>query len=76
MKCKHGNQSCGVHWTCGTCQQERDQAAWLRLTPAQREYDKYVTSPSYGRDDYALEGCSCHLSAPCSYCTRDVEDAP
>lgn len=33
---------------------------------ADREYDRYVT--------HEPEGCSCHLSAPCSYCTRETED--
>lgn len=33
---------------------------------ASRQYDRYVTSPR------EPEGCSCHLMAPCSYCTREV----
>lgn len=30
-------------------------------------YDRYVEDPSSW-------GCSCHISAPCSYCTREVAD--
>jgi len=26
-------------------------------------------------DDYKPEGCSCHISAPCGYCTQ-LEDQP
>lgn len=33
---------------------------------ASRQYDRYVTS---SREP---EGCSCHLMAPCSYCTREI----
>ncbi len=67
MACKHGNKSCGIYWDCGPCEAERSEAAWRRLTPQQREYDHMVTSASYDRDEKP-EGCSCHLSAPCSYC--------
>lgn len=33
---------------------------------ADREYDRYVTREP--------ECCSCHISAPCGYCTRQTED--
>lgn len=33
---------------------------------ASRQYDRYVTS------EREPDGCSCHLMAPCSYCTREV----
>lgn|SRR3546814_661452 len=35
---------------------------------AEREYDRYATRMP------EMDGCSCHLSAPCSYCTRDIKD--
>lgn len=76
MACKHGNKSCGVYWTCGPCEAEESHRAWLRLTPAQREYDRMVTSPGYGADeDRAPESCSCHINPPCSYCTREVDES-
>lgn len=34
---------------------------------ADRQYDRYVTR--------VPEGCSCHISPPCSYCTRDDGEA-
>jgi len=42
------------------------------LASADREYDRFVTR---GRDyeDDERTGCSCHLSAPCSFCTRDAD---
>jgi hypothetical protein len=36
------------------------------LKASEREYDRYVE-----RD---RESCSCHLSAPCSYCTRQCDE--
>lgn len=36
---------------------------------AGRSYDRYVTR--YREDE---GGCSCHISPPCSYCTRETED--
>lgn len=36
---------------------------------AGRSYDRYVMQ--YREDE---GGCSCHISPPCSYCTRETED--
>ena len=36
-----------------------------------REYDRYVTR---GREDDEPQGCSCHLSAPCSWCTSQTDE--
>ena len=33
------------------------------------EYDRYVTRAVREDDD----GCSCHISPPCSYCTRQAD---
>lgn len=38
------------------------------LGEAERAYDRYVT------EDRELDGCSCHLSAPCRYCTMQSDD--
>ena len=73
---------------------ERDLRIWRNMTPAQRDYDRFVArkipqgatwgpETAAGReaeqfrrmdDEAEAEGCSCHLSAPCSYCTRDIEE--
>lgn len=50
---------------------------WSRIqslsASADREYDRYVTRrPDYEDDERT--GCSCHQSAPCSYCTRAVDE--
>lgn len=51
-------------------------ANWSRiqslLASSEREYDRYVTRGGGYADDERT-GCSCHLSAPCSYCTRDAD---
>jgi hypothetical protein len=36
---------------------------------ADRSYDRYVTRPPLD------EGCSCHINAPCSFCTRAIDRA-
>lgn len=36
------------------------------IASSEREYDRYVTSEP--------QGCSCHLSAPCSFCTMQTDD--
>lgn len=37
---------------------------------ADREYDRYVTR----FEDREPECCSCHISAPCGFCTRETKD--
>ena len=37
---------------------------------ADRAYDRYVTR----YDDRAPECCSCHISAPCSFCVNQSDD--
>lgn len=37
---------------------------------ADRQYDSYVTRPRFEDEG----GCSCHISAPCSFCTRQTDD--
>lgn len=52
------------------------------MTPEQRAYDDWIQSK---RTNYALsvvlglnpdepDCCSCHISAPCGYCTKDVDN--
>lgn len=49
---------------------ERLSAVWPRaqalIASAAVEYDRYVTQEP--------ESCSCHLSAPCSYCTSQSDE--
>jgi hypothetical protein len=53
-------------------------ALWPRirgmLADADRAYDAYVTSPRRDYGDDERTGCSCHLSAPCSFCTSQSDD--
>ena len=65
-------------------------AIWNRLTPAQRDYDRFVarcipdgaswraeTSAGQMLKDEILtvDGCSCHISAPCSFCLQQEASA-
>jgi hypothetical protein len=72
-KCKHGETGCGQYYDCGRCTREMNAAAYRRLTPAQKAYDNFV-DPKYAYHEDFPSGCSCHLSAPCSYCMRDTEE--
>lgn len=75
-----------------TTAQERRLAIWNRMTPEQRDYDRFVAGvipqgasraaeTQWGREEgYARlramtgeDSCSCHISAPCSYCESLVE---
>lgn len=38
---------------------------------ADRAYDRYVTR----YPEPSSDGCSCHISPPCSFCTREADDA-
>lgn len=38
------------------------------IAESERSYDRYVTR------DYEPDGCSCHLSAPCSFCTMQADE--
>ena len=71
--CKHGEVGCGQFYDCGLCARERRARAYRMLTPAQRAYDQYVDPAGAYHTDFP-SGCSCHLSAPCSFCTREIED--
>ena len=61
-------------------------AIWNRLTPTQRDYDRFVgrripegaswraeTSAGQMLKDeiLAVDCCSCHISAPCSFCLQE-----
>ncbi len=64
--------------------------AWQKLTPAQRDYDRFVgrripegaswraetKSGQMLKDELlATDSCSCHISAPCSFCLQSEEQA-
>lgn len=75
--CKNGDLSCGAgYWDCGKCEDEMRRAAYKRLTPAQKAYDNFVDPLGAYHTDYDREpqGCSCHISPPCSYCVNHSDD--
>lgn len=41
-------------------------------TNSEHEYDRYAATGTLSDSD--PDCCSCHISAPCSYCTRETED--
>lgn len=73
IMCKYGDNNCGVYYYCDKCEREARALAYKRLTPQQKAYDKMVDPLGAYHEDFDY-GCSCHISAPCSYCTRETED--
>ena len=71
--CKHGEVGCGQFYDCWLCTLEKRALAYRKLTPAQRAYDQHVDPAGAYHTEFP-SGCSCHLSAPCSFCTREIED--
>lgn len=72
-KCKHGEVGCGQMYDCGRCAREKRARAYQRLTPEQKAYDRYVDPANAYHTDFEA-GCSCHINAPCSHCTREIND--
>ena len=72
--CKNGDLSCGRGlWYCGKCEDESRRAAYKRLTAEEKAYDDYVDPLGAYHTNYT-EGCSCHISPPCSYCVGKDEN--
>ena len=70
------NCSCVTgHYECWNCRKTELEAIEKNLTPAQREYDRLAMN-GWRRDDddYEAECCSCHINAPCGFCTREIEE--
>ena len=56
-------------YECWYCRKPKLEAIERRLTPAQRAYDRLALAGWRSDDDYEADCCSCHISAPCGYCT-------
>ena len=54
-------------YECWHCRKPLLDAIWRRMTPAQRDYDRLALA-GWPKDDYDYPCCSCHISAPCSFC--------
>lgn len=75
--CKYGEAGCGQQYDCGRCAREKRARAYRQLTPEQKAYDRMVDPLGAYHTDFE-QGCSCHISAPCSFCTSsaDTETQP
>lgn len=61
------------HEECGLCKRARSAAAYKRLTAEEKAYDRRVDPLGAYHTDFP-DGCSCHISPPCSYCTREADE--
>jgi hypothetical protein len=73
--CKHGDYGCGQYYDCGKCAREKRAAAYKRLTPKQKAYDRMIDPLGAYHTDFP-QGCSCHICAPCSFCVLMTEEEP
>lgn len=70
------------YYDCGFCEGITRQRIWNKMSAKDRAYDRYVDpinsselDRGIGVDlDAVLQGCSCHISPPCSFCCRDGEE--
>jgi hypothetical protein len=69
------------HYECGFCRGIKRQRIWNQMSAKDRAYDRYVDPANSSVLDAGMSvdlaeyerGCSCHLSAPCSFCTSQSE---
>ena len=63
-----GQYMCGVH------KRQRRARAHQNLAEEQKAYDRHMDPLGAYHTDFP-SGCSCHLSAPCSFCVGGKEAA-
>ena len=68
--CKNGERGCGEYYDCEKCAIEKRAEAYRNLTEEQKAYDRYVDPLGFYHTDFP-SGCSCHISAPCSFCSEN-----
>lgn len=74
------DRKCGCvigFYQCGRCEGIEQKAIWAKMTAKQRDYDRYVDPHGSAALDRSIashdaDGCSCHISPPCNYCTRET----
>jgi hypothetical protein len=70
------------HYECGFCRGIKRQRIWNQMSAKDRAYDRYVDPANSAvldsgqRVDLDLyeRGCTCHLCAPCSFCTSQPDE--
>ena len=66
--------TCGDGYYCDYCTRRIRVEAWKNATPASRSYDRQMEPGMAHALDQIPQGCSCHISAPCGYCTSLTEE--
>lgn len=73
ITCEFGEKGCGEYFDCGQCARKKRAAAYKRLTPEQKAYDRYVDPLGAYHTDFPAD-CSCHIRPPCSVCEGRTEE--
>jgi len=69
------SEKCGCvpgQYTCGTHKRQAQAQAYKRLSEKEKAYDRMVDPVGWYHQDFPT-GCSCHISAPCSFCVGEVD---
>ena len=61
-------------YECWHCRRPKLEAIKRRMTAAELEYDRLAMAGWRKDEDDGPGCCSCHLSAPCGYCTTHCAD--
>lgn len=71
-----GAKQCGCvpgYYQCWKHERKERARAYQRLTEKEKAYDRHVDPVGAYHEDFP-SCCSCHISAPCSYCVGDAGD--
>lgn len=58
---------------CSKCTKELRKKIWRKMSKKRKDYDRHF-APKESAELDALCACSCHISAPCSYCIDESKE--
>ena len=59
---------------CGECTRKLRSKIWKNMSEKRKNYDRHFApeqSAELDEGPFEPEGCSCHIDAPCSFCTGE-----
>ena len=70
LKCGCVPDASGFGW-CSECRRKLRSKIWRNMSEEKKRYDRHFApeqSAELDEGPYEPKGCSCHISAPCSFC--------